>query len=89
MHCVAQEETEGALIYKLVGLGQVDRPKVKQCSFRTAPKQQPGSHEAITKNDNLFNYEGSGEDTSLGELRGSQSTQSVLTSQGDGLTLPL
>ena len=83
-----QEETKGELFYKL-GLGQVDRPKVKQSSFRTAPKQQPGGHEAITKNDNLFNYEGSGEDTSLGELRGSQSTQSVLTSQGDGLTLPL
>ena len=89
MHCVAEEETKGQLIHKLIGLGKVERPKVKQCSFRTAPKQQPGSHETMARNENLFNYEGSGEESSLGELRGSQSTQSMLTSQGDGLTLPL
>lgn len=71
------------------GLSKADIQRIKQGSTRRGTKNQKDQHDATQKGENLFNYEGSGEETSLGEMGGSQSTQSVLTSQGDGQTVVL
>lgn len=70
-------------------LNKVALSRNREASTRRGTKQQRDTQQAAKKDENLFNYEGSGEDTSLGELGGSQSTQSVLTSQGGGQTVNL